>query len=137
MEQFLARKLTASYRDRNDISIFHHRLEFNLPPVTDSPMQSILDRAVAELRDLLPKVAAMGPAVQRLGEAMMTCWQNRGKVLIAGNGGSAADAIHFAQELVVRFQKNSPALAALAVCESAVGILAAHQHCYVDSPFPP
>jgi D-sedoheptulose 7-phosphate isomerase len=125
MEQFLA-QVRGKLSDRNDIPIFHHRLEFNLPPVTDSPMQSILDRAVAELRDLLPKVAALSPAVERLGEAMMTCWQNRGKVLIAGNGGSAADAIHFAEELVVRFQKNRRALAAMALCDSAVVTCAAN-----------
>src|SRR5258706_11662837 len=89
-------------------------------------MQSILDRAVADLRDLLPKVAALSPAAQRLGEAMMTCWQGRGKVLIAGNGGSAADAVHFPEELVFRFQKNRPGFAAMALCDPAVLTCAAN-----------
>jgi len=89
-------------------------------------MQSILQRAVDQLHDLLPKVAALSPVVERLGQAMMTCWEKRGKVLIAGNGGSAADAIHFAEELVVRFQKNRRALAALALCDSAVVTCAAN-----------
>jgi D-sedoheptulose 7-phosphate isomerase len=38
-----------------------------------------------------------------------------GKVLAFGNGGSAADAQHFAGELVVRFLRSRPALAALAL----------------------
>jgi D-sedoheptulose 7-phosphate isomerase len=38
-----------------------------------------------------------------------------GKLLICGNGGSAADSQHVATELVVRFQKERKALAALAL----------------------
>src|SRR5713101_3217149 len=38
-----------------------------------------------------------------------------GKVLTFGNGGSAADAQHFAGELVGRFGKDRPGLAALAL----------------------
>lgn len=89
-------------------------------------MQSILQRAVDDFRELLPKVVALSPVVERLGQAMMECWKIRGKVLIAGNGGSAADAIHFAEELVVRFQKNRRALAAMALCDSAVVTCAAN-----------
>ena len=37
------------------------------------------------------------------------------KILIAGNGGSAADAQHFAGELVSRFQFSRPALSAIAL----------------------
>jgi D-sedoheptulose 7-phosphate isomerase len=89
-------------------------------------MKSILDRTVKELAELLPKVAGMAPALERLGEAMMKCWGRRGKVLIAGNGGSAADAIHFAEELVVRFQKNRRGLAAMALCDAGVITCAAN-----------
>ncbi|MEK7849271.1 MAG: D-sedoheptulose 7-phosphate isomerase [Candidatus Omnitrophota bacterium] len=39
--------------------------------------------------------------------------KNGGKVLIFGNGGSAADSQHFAAELVGRFQKERKALAAI------------------------
>jgi phosphoheptose isomerase len=38
-----------------------------------------------------------------------------GKLLIFGNGGSAADAQHFATELVVRFERRRAAFAALAL----------------------
>lgn len=49
--------------------------------------------------------------------ATMLCHSLRsgGKVLIMGNGGSAADAQHFAAELVGRFLKNRPALPAIAL----------------------
>ncbi|HEC25929.1 MAG TPA: SIS domain-containing protein [Gammaproteobacteria bacterium] len=38
-----------------------------------------------------------------------------GKVIFAGNGGSFADSIHLAAEFVSRFQKDRPALAAVAL----------------------
>jgi D-sedoheptulose 7-phosphate isomerase len=91
-----------------------------------SGMESILSHAVRDLADLLPKIAAMCPVAQRLGQAMMDAWAKRGKVLIAGNGGSAADAMHFAEELVVRFQKDRRGLAAMALCDPTVLTCAAN-----------
>ena len=43
------------------------------------------------------------------------CLQNGGKILICGNGGSAADAQHIAAELVGRFQKERVGLAGIAL----------------------
>jgi D-sedoheptulose 7-phosphate isomerase len=48
-------------------------------------------------------------------EAIMTAITNGGKVLACGNGGSAADAQHFAAEFVGRFERERPPLAALAL----------------------
>jgi D-sedoheptulose 7-phosphate isomerase len=83
-------------------------------------MKSILRRTVDDLANLLPKIAALEPQLTRLGEALMTCWSRRGKALVAGNGGSASDAMHLAEELVSRFQKNRRALAAMALCDPTV-----------------
>ena len=43
------------------------------------------------------------------------CLAAGGKILIAGNGGSAADAQHIAAELVGRFEKERPSMASLAL----------------------
>ena len=49
-------------------------------------------------------------------DAMIMAFNNKKKVLICGNGGSAADAQHMATELVIRMTKpNRPALAAIAL----------------------
>jgi len=45
-----------------------------------------------------------------------------GKVLACGNGGSAADAQHFAAELVNRFERERPPLAGLALTTDSSGI---------------
>jgi DnaA initiator-associating protein len=46
---------------------------------------------------------------------LIQCLQQGKKILVCGNGGSAADAQHFAAELVNRFEINRPPLAALAL----------------------
>lgn len=48
-------------------------------------------------------------------QAMADCLQQDGKILCCGNGGSAADAQHFAAELINRFEMERPPLAAVAL----------------------
>jgi D-sedoheptulose 7-phosphate isomerase len=83
-------------------------------------MKKILEKAVEETRALLPELVKLEPQMTRLAEAMMAAWSRKGKVLVAGNGGSASDAMHLAEELVARFQKNRQALAAIALCDPTV-----------------
>jgi len=83
-------------------------------------MKRLLDTAIREAGELLPKLAALEPQMNRLGEALMKCWAAKGKALVAGNRGSASDAMHLAEELVARFQKNRRALSALALCDPTV-----------------
>jgi D-sedoheptulose 7-phosphate isomerase len=47
--------------------------------------------------------------------ALVGCVTAGGKVLVCGNGGSAADAQHFAAEFVGRFERERPGLAAIAL----------------------
>ena len=48
-------------------------------------------------------------------ETMVASLMNGGKILACGNGGSAGDAQHFAAELVGRFERERPGLAAIAL----------------------
>ncbi|HSX38419.1 MAG TPA: SIS domain-containing protein [Chlamydiales bacterium] len=45
------------------------------------------------------------------------CFRNQGKLLIAGNGGSLCDAMHFAEELTGIFRNKRPALPAIALAD--------------------
>lgn len=47
-----------------------------------------------------------------------TCFKRGGKLLIAGNGGSLADAMHFAEELTGQFREKRPALPAIALADA-------------------
>jgi len=81
---------------------------------------SIISRAMQdgiELRKQCMDTLA-GPLLQA-SELMVACLQNGGKVLACGNGGSAADAQHFAAELVNRFEMNRRGLAAVAMTHDA------------------
>jgi len=84
------------------------------------PSSFPLAAAVAELSELLPAVAALAPQLEAVGKALVDSWASGGKLLTCGNGGSAADAMHFAEELVVRFQKDRRALAAIALHDPTV-----------------
>ena len=58
------------------------------------------------------------------GEKVVESIGNGGKVLLCGNGGSAADSAHIAGELVGRFQKERNSLPAIALPIDSVSITA-------------
>ncbi len=57
----------------------------------------------------------MAAPIERAVCLMTQCLQSGGKVMACGNGGSAADSQHFAAELLNRFEKERPPLAAIAL----------------------
>jgi len=58
---------------------------------------------------------ALLSVVEYAATACITCIRNGGKILLAGNGGSAADAQHIAAELVSRFEFDRPGMSAIAL----------------------
>src|SRR6185503_8542163 len=63
----------------------------------------------------LDAVKVLAEPIARGIELMTVSLRSGGKVLACGNGGSAADAQHFAAELVNRFERERPPLAGLAL----------------------
>ena len=63
----------------------------------------------------LAAMEALSPPIAQAVEAMVASLLANGKILACGNGGSAADAQHFAAELLNRFEKERPPLAAVAL----------------------
>jgi phosphoheptose isomerase len=75
-------------------------------------VQAVFDGAIAaHTRMRQGDLAAIVEAATVIRGAMAA----GGKLLIFGNGGSAADAQHFATELVVRFERHRAAFPALAL----------------------
>jgi len=60
-------------------------------------------------------VGVLASPIARAAQAMAGSLRAGGKILSCGNGGSAADAQHFAAELVNRFERERPPLAGLAL----------------------
>jgi len=63
----------------------------------------------------LDAAEALAPAVARAAHLMTECLFADGKILACGNGGSAADAQHFAAEMVGRFERERPELPAISL----------------------
>lgn len=72
---------------------------------------------VADARAVLEALAADEAIVERTGELIERIAESvraGHKVLACGNGGSAADAMHFCEELTGRYRDDRPAIAAVA-----------------------
>jgi D-sedoheptulose 7-phosphate isomerase len=79
-------------------------------------MRDTIARAYADAVAVLQRMAGQDPApLVAAIEAMVTAIARGGKVLAFGNGGSAADAQHFAAEFVVRYARTRRALPAVAL----------------------
>jgi D-sedoheptulose 7-phosphate isomerase len=63
----------------------------------------------------LQAMDALARPIATAAEHMVQCLRNDGKIMSCGNGGSAADSQHFAAELVNRFERERPALAAISL----------------------
>ncbi|HMH17772.1 MAG TPA: phosphoheptose isomerase [Burkholderiales bacterium] len=63
----------------------------------------------------LKAVEALAEPIARATEIMVKCLLANGKILACGNGGSAADSQHFSAELLNRFERERPGLAAIAL----------------------
>jgi phosphoheptose isomerase len=75
-------------------------------------VETALDRTIA-LHQQVRQSDVSG--VVNAAAAILEAHAAGGKVLVFGNGGSAADAVHFAAELVGRFERDRPGMAALAL----------------------
>ena len=70
---------------------------------------------IATIAANFARLAAQAPSIAAAAEAMIKSLRAGGKIMLCGNGGSAADAQHLAAELVGRYLKDRAPLAALAL----------------------
>ena len=67
---------------------------------------------------------ALSPAIATAAEKIVQSLIADGKILACGNGGSAADAQHFAAEMVGRFERERPGLPAIALTTDSSALTA-------------
>ena len=72
-----------------------------------------LRNAVAAAKETLQSVLDLDAQLAKAADLIEQCLRAGNKLLVCGNGGSAADASHFATEFVVRFMKDRPAYPAI------------------------
>jgi D-sedoheptulose 7-phosphate isomerase len=81
-------------------------------------MQDYISSQLVEAQRVMTAMLAdkkLQQAMEGAAAACIQCIRNDGKVLLAGNGGSAADAQHIAGEFVSRFAFDRPGLSAIAL----------------------
>ncbi|MHB1543907.1 MAG: D-sedoheptulose-7-phosphate isomerase [Gammaproteobacteria bacterium] len=81
-----------------------------------SPLDETIDRLFQEHQEtLIESRRRLVPATAAAGARLAQTLARGNKILICGNGGSAADAQHFAAELLNRFERERDPLPALAL----------------------
>ena len=85
---------------------------------------SNLNEAISSSVQTLESLKNLEREVSRAADLIEQCLRAGNKLLVCGNGGSAADASHFATEFVVRFVKDRSALPAICLASDS-GILTA------------
>ena len=73
----------------------------------------ILKRSIAAATKTLGSLVSLEADLEKAADLIEQCLRAGNKLLVCGNGGSAADAAHFATEFVVRFVKDRPAYPAI------------------------
>lgn len=67
----------------------------------------------------MAQLAALAAPVEAIGDFLARSIKDGGRIMICGNGGSAADAQHFAAELIGRFERERSAWPAIALTADA------------------
>ena len=83
-------------------------------------MKEIIENELNEAAEVLNKFLSMPESIAKIEEAasiIVASLKNGGKVLSCGNGGSACDAMHFAEEMTGRFRENREPLPAIAIAD--------------------
>ena len=79
-------------------------------------MQAEIERQLLDSAEVKRRTAErLSAEIAVAAKAIAACYRRGGKLLLCGNGGSAADAQHLACELVGRFQKERRAVPAIAL----------------------
>src|SRR6266566_5585714 len=89
-----------------------------------SDISLIFNQAIDDSTRTLESLKKLETQVAKAAELIQECLRAGRKILACGNGGSAADAAHFATELVVRFAKDRRAQPALCLASDG-GLLTA------------
>lgn len=93
-------------------------------------IQSIIQASISTKQQLMENEQRV-MNIQRSVDQITTCFQNGGKVLFCGNGGSAADAQHLAAEFSGRFYTDRKALPAEALhCNTSYLTAVANDYSY-------
>jgi D-sedoheptulose 7-phosphate isomerase len=77
---------------------------------------------LADLSKLVDTCKTILPEVEKILPVIINALKKGNKILTCGNGGSAADSLHLAEELTGRYRSNRRALPAISLCADATAL---------------
>ena len=84
--------------------------------VTKAPIQvnptGFISDYLTESARVKTSLCLQASRIQEIAQAITDVYKNGGRLYACGNGGSACDAMHFVEELVARYLRERPGLAA-------------------------
>ena len=78
-------------------------------------MKSEIEQLINNSAEIIKKTSSLSGEIQKVINEIIRCLKNGNKVILFGNGGSAADAQHIAAEFIGRFELERKSLAAIAL----------------------
>ena len=84
-------------------------------PDTSARIQRVQNNFNQHLDTVQSNLEALSPVIAKGADLIIDTLLSDGKVLVCGNGGSAADSQHFSSELLNRFEQERPGLPAIAL----------------------
>jgi phosphoheptose isomerase len=103
--------------------LYQQQSPLDLSPQSMSELAQLRD-AIEAATQTFRALSTLEPQMAQAADVIDQCLRGGNKLLVCGNGGSAADASHFATELVVRFAKDRRAFPAICLTSDS-GILTA------------
>ena len=90
-------------------------------------------KGTKRLIEVLNRLDSLEEQIEEFYQDVKTSLEGGGKILLFGNGGSAADSQHIAAEFIVRFKDDRKSIPAIALTTDASIITAtANDYCYED-----
>ncbi len=86
-------------------------ISFSMPSIPNREINAIFSDSVAAIE----RARGLSATVARACEALVDCLKADGKILVCGNGGSAADSLHFSSELLNKYLRVRRPLAAISL----------------------
>jgi len=78
-------------------------------------MKKLIEESFKESSEIIRKSSSLSNQIEKSIKIIIKCLKKNNKVILFGNGGSAADAQHIASELIGRFKVNRKSLPAIAL----------------------
>ena len=93
--------------------------------LSHASVAALFDRLYGDHLTAFERTRSLLDGTAKLAEAVISVLGSGGKLLLCGNGGSAADAQHIATEFTVRFETTRPGLPAIALTTDTSALTAA------------